>query len=471
MKQTKLEPFAVTAYQYKGVEQWLNEQAAKGWELTSLGPLFAKFRRTERADLRYCTDLAADSWDEQGEYLDLCRDGGWELVEKSGRMGVFASLPGTDPAPIQTDPGLERENVRRVRRREWLSSLAALAFSALMLGVAFLLARDTESNTLGTQARVMLAAGWLHDWSYAGLLPAVPPVCAGAALWLICRLYRLAVRGRGAMAALTPRVRWAGFAAQALIYLGVVIFLAGSVLDTAVTGDRAPYTVALFIVCGIAVLWAALMNGRKADRGARIRAAVFGAALILLGIGLGVRAAYAIGEDHTWTFTVFDDDQEAELAARAELPIVLEEDLGLEMNHPILRWGNGPVGDYLRYESDGISAGALGDRLSCERYDCRSRWLAEQTAAGLIRETAIPLTDRDYSTGERRLVQIYGGAALEPVELDWADGAWLGQADDGGGKAIWVLVIRAGKLAARVSSTVDLSAPENLQIVRAKLGL
>ena len=119
MRKTKHVLFTFSPYEYKGVEVYLNDQAARGWELVKVGPLgIAKFRRTQRADLKYCADLLTylrgkEGQEEQREYLALCREGGWELVARRGSLGLFASLPGTDPAPIQTDPGAEWEHYKR----------------------------------------------------------------------------------------------------------------------------------------------------------------------------------------------------------------------------------------------------------------------------------------------------------------------------------------------------------------------
>lgn len=57
MKQTKRVLFTFSPYEYKGVEVYLNSLAARGWELVKVGSVLASFRRTQRTDLTYCTDL------------------------------------------------------------------------------------------------------------------------------------------------------------------------------------------------------------------------------------------------------------------------------------------------------------------------------------------------------------------------------------------------------------------------------
>lgn len=129
MKQTKWTIFHFSAGDFKGVERYLNKQAAKGWELERAGLLLGRWRRTERAGLTWCVDLAnpRQEREEQEEYLALCREGGWGLAAISNSMYLFKSLPGRDPAPVQTDRELERRNYNRYYIREIILSLIVVA--------------------------------------------------------------------------------------------------------------------------------------------------------------------------------------------------------------------------------------------------------------------------------------------------------------------------------------------------------
>ena len=131
MKQTKRVLFTFSPYEYKGVEVYLNSLAARGWELVKVGSVLASFRRTQRTDLTYCTDLLTyrrrqGGREAQREYLALCREGGWELVDRRGSMGLFASLPGTNPAPIQTDRDTEWYHYKRAYRNSLFWAVAAI---------------------------------------------------------------------------------------------------------------------------------------------------------------------------------------------------------------------------------------------------------------------------------------------------------------------------------------------------------
>ena len=93
-------PFAYLNYlapDAKALEAALNRRAAAGWALRWLFGGLAFFRRTERTDLRYCVELRPrkkdpdDLGEPDRDYLDLCADAGWELVDQTGVLRIFAS--------------------------------------------------------------------------------------------------------------------------------------------------------------------------------------------------------------------------------------------------------------------------------------------------------------------------------------------------------------------------------------------
>lgn len=120
MKDTRWRLFSYLVIDHKAAQADLNAMAEQGWELKKLWnelPL-AKFRRTERTDLRYFVDWADTAKPEESAYLQLCKDAGWELVHTQGYRNIYASTPGCAPLPIQTDPELEYQRFRKkVMRR------------------------------------------------------------------------------------------------------------------------------------------------------------------------------------------------------------------------------------------------------------------------------------------------------------------------------------------------------------------
>ena len=67
----------------------LDEQAERGWELEEVGLFTATFRRAERPrrcwvePARWKSERKKD-WDARSDYLTLCGEAGWELLEEDG---------------------------------------------------------------------------------------------------------------------------------------------------------------------------------------------------------------------------------------------------------------------------------------------------------------------------------------------------------------------------------------------------
>lgn len=109
MKQTKRVLFTFSPYEYKGVEVYLNSLAARGWELVKVGSVLASFRRTQRTDLTYCTDLltyppAAGGREAQREYL-ACAGGGLGAGGPAGEHGPVRLPAGNKSCPHPDRPG------------------------------------------------------------------------------------------------------------------------------------------------------------------------------------------------------------------------------------------------------------------------------------------------------------------------------------------------------------------------------
>lgn len=115
-KDTRLRWFRYTAEDAKAAQAELDELADQGWELAELGIFTATFRRSEQS--RRCWVEPA-RWksirrkDEQArtDYLELCSDAGWDLLDEEAGLFYFQAQPGTQPVPIQTDGSMEWEEI------------------------------------------------------------------------------------------------------------------------------------------------------------------------------------------------------------------------------------------------------------------------------------------------------------------------------------------------------------------------
>lgn len=136
----KLGFFPYDAMNYKAGQAYLDRKAAKGLELRHiyLGCI-ARFEPAEKPrhfvdlDLRQFMDEEPDQ-----DYLQLCADAGWEHLQTLRGMLLFRAAEGQDPAPIQTDAGLEWERFwKKFARKNLLTSLLVTLAAAGLLALVF----------------------------------------------------------------------------------------------------------------------------------------------------------------------------------------------------------------------------------------------------------------------------------------------------------------------------------------------
>ena len=128
----------------KAAQAELDQRAEQGWELEEVGLFTATFRRAEHP--RPCwveparwKSVRRKDEDARADYLALCDEAGWELISEDGGLFYFRAREGTDPAPIQTDAGVEWEDVWKKALRGQLSSmLYVVIYGAVWNGARFL---------------------------------------------------------------------------------------------------------------------------------------------------------------------------------------------------------------------------------------------------------------------------------------------------------------------------------------------
>lgn len=136
--------FRYTIEDAKAAQAELDQWAEQGWELEEVGLFTATFRRAEHPRPCWVEPARWKSWSEKDEnsradYLALCGEAGWELISEDGGLFYFRAREGTDPAPIQTDAGVEWEDVWKKALRGQLSSmLYVVIYGAVWNGARFL---------------------------------------------------------------------------------------------------------------------------------------------------------------------------------------------------------------------------------------------------------------------------------------------------------------------------------------------
>ena len=126
--------FPYEAMDYKAAQACLDRWAAAGWVLKKVHlNVLARFEPCEGRSHFVDLDLRRTLDETDPDYLQLCADAGWEKVQSLRGMLLFRSRPGTHPAPIQSDPGMEWE---RFWKQYVLKNLLVSGVVLLAAGVA-----------------------------------------------------------------------------------------------------------------------------------------------------------------------------------------------------------------------------------------------------------------------------------------------------------------------------------------------
>lgn len=131
----KLGFFPYEALQYKAAQAYLDRKAARGLALRKvyLGCI-ARFEEAEKPIHFVDLDIRPFLEDSDPDYLQLCADAGWELVQLLRGMLLFRAAAGASPAPIQSDAGMEWERFwKKFARKSIIGSLVALLLAAWLL--------------------------------------------------------------------------------------------------------------------------------------------------------------------------------------------------------------------------------------------------------------------------------------------------------------------------------------------------
>lgn len=454
MRNVKHTLFNFCTGDFKGVERYLNEQAARGWKLDRVGLLGGRFVRAERDDLRWCVDLVDGKRQREDteEYLGLCAEGGWDLVSQTNGMYLFCSRPGLRPTPIQTDPELEKKNYNKYYIKSTILSAlivaAWIAFYALMIW-AMGGSRGNGLERFWQSMRYSLYEKWIT----AGLLFLLP-VWGLTALWKLIDFFAALVRNRNGLCPPRPWIMWANAIAQAASLIGGVLLVLCAVLDALLTSTSTP--VSLLIVLagwGLYAVYQGFTLERDIFPRERRNSMKLGiiclAAAVLVGVGTAITP---FGEWYEKRGTRAKE----EYAALADKPVVRAEDLGTAEDRAFY-WvlhALTPAGE--RWQVDDYIGKYL---VGCETYRCPFTGMARALARSKVEEVM---------TANHSLSSFRDGICvtpMEPVDLGWADEAWYGEDGDG----CSALVVRVGRNVTCLTSQEKLLTDERLSVIEGRL--
>lgn len=331
MRDTKRRLELFSFHDRTGLARHLEAMAAKGWLLEKIGPAGWVYRRTEPRKLTFYISYypRASAFDpapseDQNTFYDFCEHTGWVLAASYGQMQIFYNER-ENPVPIETDPVVEVETIRRAAGKNMLISHGVLLAVGLLnswLYVARLL-RDPP-GVLSSPANLFTGLCWTQ------LLLICAVELGGYFRWLR-RARRAAQQGEFLETRSHPLVQKLalGIVGAGLLYYGVTVLLTGNTMYRTIA-------VLMFLYVMVVVI---LVNGVKEllkhwkVRTGINRAVTFASSFILSfgimgGIVFGVLAASSrgafAGENDTYTyhgstFVLYND----------QLPLAVEDLTGM----------------------------------------------------------------------------------------------------------------------------------------------
>lgn len=124
-------------YRYNELDalaDYLEKQAAEGWELTSKTGIMLGFRRCEPKKVKISVELVyPDSNDWQNKrYIEYCKAAGWKHIFEDGKIQIFENED-LDAVPINTDEELK---LKTIHRKSFKTTVIAF-LPMLILGLKF----------------------------------------------------------------------------------------------------------------------------------------------------------------------------------------------------------------------------------------------------------------------------------------------------------------------------------------------
>lgn len=278
----------VTVTDRKAMESYFEEMAARGWMLESIGRASFCFRKAEPQKRKFCVDIFPSGVLESpencrsDEYIALCEDSGWEYVTGTKYWKVFSAGAGQKTVPLQTDPAVEAETLKKTFRKEfcWFG-VSILSYLYLWVTVLHGASFQSLFSNIGVMAILYFPA---------------------SALWLLLWCGEIGVRYRKAQKILrngqplpvssmrdVRRRNRAFFVPMAVLLLLMIL---AAVSDALVTG----FTVLLIFLFPLVLVLAVIPAGKILLAG---RHSPLGTALRLVGLGAGsavlLTAFFAVG--------------------------------------------------------------------------------------------------------------------------------------------------------------------------------
>lgn len=117
---TKIEIFKIHPFECKGLEEYLEDQALKGWKLKNIYDRYLVFKRIEPKELKYSVEIldeisfldAANS-DPALNFREYCTEAGWDFICEWQKLQIFSYEGEQNIIPINTDEACKFEKIKK----------------------------------------------------------------------------------------------------------------------------------------------------------------------------------------------------------------------------------------------------------------------------------------------------------------------------------------------------------------------
>ena len=380
----------------EAIARHLEKMAAKGWLLESVDNWWYTYRRAEPAKVKYTATFFPDAsiydprpTEGQETYADYCLAAGWELAAVYGPIQYFRSIR-PDPAPIETDESVRLAAVRRTMRKTFVLSYALMLLVAL-INLPLLLRQFRWDPLDFLCSNYKLATVVLMT----GIIVYVAGMLLDYLIWVLRSRYSVAHGG----SCRKPHTRFRFWFSMAMLALCAVVLLG---YFMGFTGLRAGLLIYLVIYGGIMLLsrWVLRRLKRSGASRSDIRG-MFIVFAIVVGVVVGfatpflfARLADAViiltgrepAESYTYTSRGFSFTRSI---YRDELPLTLEE-LGYTVTEDDYcsyraEISRSPLAARSEYTQEAMNLDSDLPRLYYQTYDSRWSWVLEKCWEELTR--------------------------------------------------------------------------------------
>ena len=147
-------------HEFAQIENYLGNQAEKGWILEQVGLYGFTFRKGTSSHRRYCVDVPVTGGEFKNreayleDYIPMCQDAGWTYVGTNDRIYIFTTEEET-AIPLHTDPEVRHQAIER----EWRPRIRAyIGLLLFLLGSGYYDLKGLNAQRLPQLSHIVIVS-------------------------------------------------------------------------------------------------------------------------------------------------------------------------------------------------------------------------------------------------------------------------------------------------------------------------